>query len=328
VARTTLNGEGTTVVIPAPRPDRSKRSVFGAGPPARRLSRRWRWRRSFFLLPLAVYIPLVFAYPIAYNFYVSFHHYTLSSLISGTAPYVGLKNFSLIWHDPTFGIALRNTFIFTGVSLIAQYVIGLGLALFFTQKFPLSRLFRSLLILPWLVPGIVGTSAWKWMLNDTNGFVNQLLKAFGLGPVNWLTSPTPALISVIIVNVWIGIAFNFILLYGGLQAIPGDRYEAAAIDGARAWKRFWHVTLPGLRPVTGVLITLGFIYTLKQFDIIWILTRGGPGNASQLLSTWSYYESFVNDDFGRGAAVSDVLFLISLVIVVVYSVRLRRQGTR
>lgn len=328
LTRILRTGEGTTPVIPAPAPVRIPRPALGAGPPGRRLSHRWRWRRALFLLPLAIYVPLLFAYPILYNFYVSLHHYTLSSLISGVAPYVGLKNFSAILHDPAFGTAVRNTFIFTAASLLAQYVIGLGLALFFMQRFPLSGLLRSLLILPWLVPGIVGTSAWKWMFNDTNGFVNHLLKVFGLAPVEWLTSPTPALVSVIIVNIWIGIAFNFVLLHGGLQTISSDLYEAAAIDGASAWRRFWHVTLPGLRPVTGVLITLGMIYTLKQFDIIWILTKGGPGNASQLLSTWSYYQSFVNDDFGRGAAVSDFLFLISLVAVVVYSWRLRQNRAR
>jgi multiple sugar transport system permease protein len=294
---------------------------------SRTFSRPPRWSRLLFLLPLAVYLPFIFGYPIVYSFYVSLHHYTLTSLVRGNAPYVGLANFVAVVNDPTFGKALANTVIFTTASLGVQYVIGLALALYFNKKFPLHRLFRSLLVLPWLVPSIVATSAWKWMLNDTNGFVNRLLVGVGAPPVNWLSSPAMALVSVIIVNIWIGIAFNFVLLHGGLQSISMDRYDAAMIDGANSWQRFWHITLPGLRPVMGVLLTLGTIYTLKQFDIIWILTEGGPGNASQLLSTWSYSLSFNDDDFGRGAAVSGILFLISLLVVAIYSLSVRRETT-
>ena len=133
----------------------------------------------------------------------------------------------------------------------------------------------------------------------------------------------PALAAVIIVNVWIGIAFNLVLLHGGLQGFPTERYEAAMLDGADVWQRFWHITMPGLRPVTAILLTLGFLYTIKQFDIIWILTRGGPGNSTQLFSTWAYTLSFVDNDFGRGAAASNLLLVGSLVVVGLYAWRTR-----
>lgn len=287
-----------------------------------------RWRRRFtwrflFLLPAGIYLALMFAYPVIFNIWLSFQKYDLKSLITGISEFVGFDNFTVVVQNPDFARALINTVIFTVVSLVAQFVIGLALALFFFQKFPLSNTFRAILILPWLIPGIIATTAWRWLLAE-NGLINQMLDVFGIPPVHWLTSPEGALPSVIIVNIWIGIAFNLVLLHSGLQGIPASRFEAAQIDGANAWQRFYYVMLPGLRPVIGVLLTLGFVYTLKQFDIVWTLTKGGPGNASQLLSTWSYSLSFNNNSFGLGAAVADFLFLISIIVVIFYSLRTRR----
>lgn len=170
--------------------------------------------------------------------------------------------------------------------------------MFFYNTFPLSKAIRAMLVLPWLVPSIVATTAWRFIFKDPSGFANQVLAPFGLGPVHWLTSATMALPSVIIINIWIGIAFNLVLLHSGLQSVPVQRYEAAQIDGASYRQSFWHVTLPALRPVISVVLVLGFVYTLKQFDLIWTLTQGGPGNSSQLLSTWSYKLSFNRNNFG------------------------------
>ena len=301
------------------------KAADGESTAARRAPRRRRmsWR-FLFLAPAAIYVVLIFAYPIGYNLWLSFRDYDLKSLVSGASQFVGLRNFSDALQSGDFMHALLNTVAFTAISIAAQFVIGLALAMFFFQKFPLSQTMRAALILPWLIPGIVATTAWRWLFAD-NGLINEGLAAVHLPTVAWLTSTGGALPAVIIVNVWIGISFNLVLIHSGLQGIPNERFEAAQLDGANYWQRFIFVVLPGIRPVVGVLLALGFVYTLKQFDLVWTLTGGGPGNASQLLSTWSYTLSFSNNSFGAGAAVSDILFVISLAIIVVYSLWNRRK---
>jgi multiple sugar transport system permease protein len=192
--------------------------------------------------------------------------------------------------------------------------------LFFMQNFRLSGTLRALLLVPWLLPLIVSASVWAWMLNSESGVVNSLLRAVGGGNVHWLTSTPWSLVSVTIANIWIGIPFNLVLLYSGLQNISTDVYEAAALDGATSWKRFWYVTFPLLRPVSAITLLLGFVYTLKVFDIIWIMTRGGPSNASTTMSTWSYELGFGSllPHFGPAAAVGNMLILVALVFGLVY----------
>jgi len=228
-------------------------------------------------------------------------------------------------HDPTFARALTNTVLFTGVSLLFQFVLGMALAVFFFQHFRLSATLRALFLVPWLLPLIVSASTWSWMLNSDSGVVNSALGVIGIDPVNWLTSPHWALTSVIIANIWIGIPFNLVVLYGGLQSISPDIYQAAALDGASAWQKFRWITFPLLRPVSAITVLLGLVYTLKVFDIIWIITKGGPGNSSTTFATWSYRKSFGSllPQFGPGAAISNLLILMALVCGLVY---IRYQG--
>ena len=158
------------------------------------------------------------------------------------------------------------------------------------------------------------------MLNSDSGVVNTALGAFGLPEINWLTSPTWSLIAVILANIWIGIPFNLVILYSGLQNIPDNLFEAAALDGASSWQTFRHVTLPLLRPVSAITLLLGFVYTLKVFDIIWIMTRGGPGTSSTTMSTWSYQLGFGSlvPHFGPGAAVGNLLIIVALLFGLLY----------
>lgn len=281
--------------------------------------------RITFMLPAAAFLALIFAYPLVYSLWLSFRDYGLPSLISGTSEFIGLSNFKVVLSDPNFTHAIVNTVIFTVVSMTIQYVIGMALALFFHSRFPLSGLLRAILILPWLIPAIVSTTAFRFLFQDPNGFLNQLLHLVGIPPAPWITSSHLALTSITIVNIWIGIAFNLILLFSGMQEVPLDRYESAEIDGASYWQRFRYITFPALRPITAVILILGFVYTLKQFDLVWTLTQGGPGNASQLLSTWAYTLAFQNNEYGKGAAASDVLFVICLITIFVY-VRIQRKA--
>jgi len=228
---------------------------------------------------------------------------------------------------PTFGPALTHTVVFTVVSLAFQFGLGLALAVFFSRHFRLSATLRALFLVPWLLPLIVSASTWSWMLNSDSGIVNAALHAVGVGSVNWLTSPSWSLASVIIANVWIGVPFNLVVLYSGLQSIPAGLYEAAALDGANAWQRFWRITFPLLRPVSAITLLLGLVYTLKVFDIIWIMTKGGPADSSTTFATWSYRLGFGNllPAFGPGAAVGNLLVVAALLFGLVYVRAQRKQ---
>jgi multiple sugar transport system permease protein len=291
---------------------------------ARRRSKQWAaWA---FLAPVVLYLIAFYAYPLYRNLDLSLRHYTVRSFVQGDAPFSGLDNYRTVVADPTFGPALLHTMLFTLVSIAFQFTIGLALAIFFVQHFRLSATLRALFLVPWLLPLIVSASIWSWMLNSDSGIVNSALGVLGVDPVNWLTSPSWALTSVIIANIWIGIPFNLVVLYSGLQAIPAEVNEAAALDGANAWQRFRLVTFPLLRPVSAITLLLGLIYTLKVFDLIWIMTKGGPTDSSTTFATWSYRLSFGNllPEFGPGAAVGNLLILMALVFGLVY-IRLQRR---
>jgi multiple sugar transport system permease protein len=276
--------------------------------------------RYGFIAPAALYLALFFGYPIVKNFTMSFQEYTSATFFTGEAPFVGLANYAAVLADPVFTKAAVNTGIFTVVSIAGQFVIGMALALFFHRSFPLSGLLRSMLLLPWLLPMIVSAAVWRWILEQDSGILNELLRAIGLasGPIPWLTSSDTALIAVVMVNIWLGIPFNVVLLYSGLQSIPEELYEAGEIDGCTGWSAFRHLTLPLLRPVVSVVLLLGVIYTIKVIDLILGLTGGGPANATQTIATRSYEMSFVEFDFGQGAALGNVLILIALLFSVVY----------
>ena len=291
----------------------------------RSMRRREELGKWGFLLPALVFMTLFFGYPIVKNVTMSFQEYTTATFYTGEAPWVGLGNYVSVLTSSVFSTAVLNTFLFTVGSIAGQFTIGLALAVFFKRRFPLNGVMRSLILLPWLLPMIVSSAIWKWMLDKDGGVVNQLLQGAGLPAVPWLTSTSVALIAVVIVNIWLGVPFNMTILYSGLQDIPDELYEAAALDGAVGWRAFRYVTWPLLRPVVSVVLVLGVVYTLKVLDIILGLTGGGPSNATQTLATQSYKLSFTNFEFGQGAALGNVLVLVSVVFAVVY-LRLSRSG--
>ncbi len=316
---------------PDSRPARGRNTAAtDAPPPAGRGTRRrpasTQWAAWGFLAPVTLYLALFYAYPLYRNIDLSLRDYTVRSFVQGNAPFTGLKNYRTVFDDPAFAPALLNTVVFTAVCLAFQYAIGLALAVFFNQHFRLSATLRALFLVPWLLPLIVSASTWSWMLNSDSGIVNAALHVIGVGPVNWLTSPSWSLTSVTIANIWIGVPFNLVVLYSGLQSIPASLYEAAALDGAGSWQRFWRVTFPLLRPVSAITLLLGLVYTLKVFDIIWIMTKGGPADSSTTFATWSYQFGFGNllPAFGPGAAVGNLLVVAALVFGLLY-VRVQRK---
>jgi multiple sugar transport system permease protein len=299
-------------------------AVRGAARPWRR-SGRWPRQRErlvqlLFLAPASAFMLAFFGYPVAKNFAMAFQKYTTSTFYTGEAPWVGLANYQAVVTSSLFSKAMLNTVLFTVGSIAGQFVIGLALAVFFRRRFPLSGLLRSLLLLPWLIPLIVAGAVWRWILDKDNGALNRFLDAVQLAPGHpgWLTSTSLALVAVILVNIWIGIPFNSTILYGGLQDIPEELYEAAALDGATGWKSFRYVTWPLLRPVVSVVLVLGVVYTIKVLDLILGLTNGGPANATETIATQSYHLSFQQFDFGQGAALSNILIAISLLFAIFY----------
>jgi multiple sugar transport system permease protein len=302
----------------------------GRGTPSSGTKSRFRLDRFshwFFVAPAVIYVALFFGYPIVKNVIMGFQNYSTATFFTGVAPWVGFANYVTVISSSIFSTALTNTALFTVGSIVGQFVLGLLLAMFFKRRFPLSGVLRSLMLLPWLLPLIASSAVWKWMLDQDSGILNQTLLFLHVIPasVPWLVSPNFALISVIMVNIWLGIPFNVTILYGGLQGIPEELYEAASLDGATKWKAFRHITWPSLRPVVSVVLVLGVVYTLKVLDIILGLTGGGPANSTETLATDSYHQSFALFSFGDGAALSNILIVISLVFTVVY-LRLNRRA--
>jgi multiple sugar transport system permease protein len=327
-----MSATQTTSGLPARGAARGAASTDVA-PTGRRTRRPGNWPAQLtawgFIAPVVIYLVVFYAYPLYRNIDLSLRDYTLRSFIDGDAAFVGLDNYVSVFKDPTFEPALLNTAVFTGLSIVFQFSIGLALAVFFFRHFRLAATLRALFLVPWLLPLLVSASVWAWMLNSESGIVNAGLEAIGVQQINWLTSPQWALVSVLIANIWIGIPFNLVILYSGLQGISSDMYEAAALDGANGWQVFWRVTLPLLRPVAAITILLGLVYTLKVFDIIWIMTAGGPVNASTTLAIWSYRLGFGGEapELSPAAAVGNLLIILAFVFGIIY-IRLQRRMVR
>jgi multiple sugar transport system permease protein len=285
-----------------------------------RARRREGIARILFVVPAALAIAALFGYPVIKNLVMSFQDYGLRTFFTGRADWVGAQNYATVVGENLFSKAVVNTALFTLGSIVGQFVAGMLLALFFKKSFPLNGVLRALFLLPWLLPLIVGSAVWRAILEQDSGIVNVVLKNLGIidSPVPWLTSPRVALIAVVLVNIWLGIPFNLTLLYSGLQDIPEELYEAGSLDGTNAWTKFWYITWPQLRAVVSITLMLGVIYTLKVLDIILGLTQGGPANATQTIALMSYQHSFVQFKFGQGAALSNILIVISLVFAVLY----------
>jgi multiple sugar transport system permease protein len=283
------------------------------------------WRRQqlagwLFLAPAIAYVLFAFALPIVYNVMLSFEHTSPATISNFTAPFAGLDNYRFILHDPTSRQAIGRTLEFTVLSLLFQFLIGFSLALLFSLRFPGRTVARSLVIVPWLLPLIVTGVIFRFLFQAQGGAVNQLLVDIGLvhDPVQWLNDPSLAFWTILVANVWLGVPFFTLLLYSALQDVPVEVREAAIIDGASPWQRLRLVIVPIILPVIEVTLLLGFVFTVKVFDLVIGLTGGGPANATQLITTWSYNLSFQVFSFGEGAALNNVLLVLALIAAPLY----------
>jgi multiple sugar transport system permease protein len=302
------------------------------GPAAASIARSSPWVRSaraVFLVPALVYVLFAFVVPIVYNLILSFEQTSPATIASLFAPFAGLANYEATLLQATTQSAIIRTFTFTAGSLFFQFVIGFGLALLFNLRFPLRRVARSLVIIAWLIPLLITGFIFRFLFQTEAGAINQILLDIHLisRPVGFLTSPGWAYVAILMANVWLGIPFFTVLLYSALQDVPAELKEAAMLDGASAWQRLTRVTLPVIRPVIEVVFVLGFIFTVKVFDIVIGLTQGGPANSTQIIAPWAYNLSFQQFNYGQGAALNTILLLIALVAAPVY-IWLNRETLR
>jgi multiple sugar transport system permease protein len=267
------------------------------------------------LTPAALLMIVLVGVPFLRALWLSFHRKLLGA---EDAPWIGAQNYAALLGDPTFWQAVENTFIFTCASIACKLLLGVGIALVLNEALPLRNLWRSIVMLPYAMPTLVSVLVWKWMYNDVAGVLNYLANQAKLTdhPILWLGDPHIALPSVIAVNVWRGFPFFVITILAGLQTVPQELYDAAKVDGAGVWARFRQVTVPGVLPVIAVVTLFSTILTFNDFSIIWILTQGGPGNATQVLATLTYKISIPGLELGKGVAVS-VLMLPILVGLIV-----------
>lgn len=274
----------------------------------------------WFVVPALVYMLAFVGYPIVSNIILSLQDVNVRTLLSPDKPFVAFNNYIEIFKDSVFRTSLWNTLIFTVGSLVFQFLIGFLLALFFSRNFKFAKPIRGLLMMPWMIPITITALIFKFIFGTDVGILNYILKSLGLigQNIDWLTSPGTAMVALIAANVWIGIPFNMILISTGLTTIPSELYESAAIDGANKTQSFFRITLPLLRPTIESVLILGFIYTFKVFDLVYVMTGGGPVNSTQMLSTYSYKLSFDMFKYSKGSAVANVLFVILLIVSVFY----------
>ncbi|GAA3408973.1 carbohydrate ABC transporter permease [Paenibacillus hodogayensis] len=263
--------------------------------------------------PVLIYLLAVMIVPFGWALYLSF----TNKVVGVDAKFIGLGNYIELFKDSLFWKAAWNTLVFTLVAVIGKTVFGMIMALVLNEKIVFRNVFRVLLFLPWTIPTIVSVFTWQWIYSDVGGVLNFLLLKAHLvsAPVGWLASPDLAMFSVILVNVWRGIPFMGIAILAGLQTLSKEMYEAAMLDGAGAIKRFFYMTLPSVKEVTMLAAVMTTIWTLNDFEIIWLLTRGGPSNGTQVLSTLSYTIGFLNMSLGKAIAIA-ILTMPPLIMLI------------
>jgi multiple sugar transport system permease protein len=280
-----------------------------------------------FILPGFIYILVILGYPLIYNVVLALRNVNVKTFASHTDVFVGLENFKMLIADPTFRKIFRNTLVFTFGCLFFQFTIGFIFALFFSQKFSLAGPIRGLVLVAYMMPMSVTALLGKNMFDVSSGVFNDLLMKMHLikSPVEWLLSGGTAMAAVIFMNCWVGIPFNMLLLTSGLTGISQDIYESAEVDGASKFQKFIYITLPLVKPAITAVLMLGFIYTFKAFDLQFVMTSGGPLNATDVLGTYSYQLSFTQYEFSKGSASAIILFCCLFIVGLFYLRMIARE---
>ena len=289
------------------------------------------------LVPALVIIFTFKAYPFALGIWFSL----TSKLVGNPGDFIGLANYFKIMHSQIFWQTAWNTVFFTTMATIFKTVLGMWLALILYRKFAFSRFTRAVILLPFIVPTVLSGLAWLWMFDATFSVFNWMINWFwkldlgllkaewpGRFRINWLGEPGWAMLSVIVVNVWRGMPFFAISFLAGLQTVPPDLYDAGDIDGANGWQRFWRITLPMIKPIAVVVVVFSIVVTFADFEVVYVLTRGGPANSTHLFATLAYQLGMASGNLGEGAATALFMLPILAVLIVWQLLYLRREEER
>ncbi len=257
------------------------------------------------ILPGVLVVGLILIYPLFKGIISSFYY---QPPLAKTKAFIGLANYIKLFSDQIFIKSFSNSIVWTFTIVAAEYVIGLITALLFHEEFPGRNIYRSLILIPWVMPTIAAALTWKWIYEEQYGVLNHIFRSLGLISSNiaWLGSTKLAFPAVIIVAIWKGIPFVAVVLLAGLQNISSELYESASIEGANSWQRFWYITLPNLRGVSLITILLSCIWTFNQFDLVYIMTKGGPANSTQIIPVYTYLNAFNFFELNYATAIGTV----------------------
>jgi multiple sugar transport system permease protein len=281
---------------------------------------------ALYIGPAILVLVLILIYPLGYSLWLTLHKWTLRTFRQGV-PYVGFENYSDLVHGGDFQDSLVTTATFMVFAIGLEFLLGMGLALLLDQKLKGQRLFRSLILLPMMCTNVVIGLTWRLMYNYEYGVINYFLKLFGINSVAWLSEISVVMASVILVDVWNTTSFVALLLLAGLQTLPEEPFEAARIDGASAWQRFLYLTLPLLRPAILVALLWRVIDTFRIFDVIYLLTAGGPARKTETVSIYVYRYGFKLFNLGYAAAASYLMILIMLTLAIILTTMIGRSNT-
>ena len=270
------------------------------------------------LAPALLFVGLLFVYPIVYSLYMSFHEKDPFS--TEAAPYVALDNFQTLMEEEAFWTAFKNGLIFSFSTVLLQLIFGVSIALLLNRKFPGRAVARGFVLLPYVIPAIGAALIWQWMYNDLLGIINRVFIALGIidQSIAWIGDPEWAMIGVIVVAVWKMFPFVIICVLARLQTIPEELYDAARVDGANAFNRFKDITIPQLRHILFVVILLRFVWMFNDFEMIWLLTKGGPVDTTTTLPIFTYLTSFKNFELSLGMATTILMMFFLIIVAIIF----------
>jgi len=308
----------------------------GTGGPRLRRAVARHWYAWAMVAPVALVIGLIIGYPLVRGAFLSLTDADEANVertigvnhIPATYKFTGLDNYTAILSDSVFWDRLGWTVVWTVGCVSFTFVLGLTLAVMLNRRFRGRSFYRIAMIVPWGIPAFVSVFAWKMLFNEKSGLLNKVLDGGGIEGVPWLGDPVWAKVAVVAVNVWLGVPFMIVAMLGALQGIPGELYEAAEMDGAGPWQRFRNITLPGVRTVSSTVVLLSTIWTFNMFPVIYLLTRGGPEDSTEILVTYAFRLSFINSprDYATSAAWGVLILVLLSLFTIVYRRALRRQG--
>jgi len=277
-----------------------------------------------FVLPCMVILIIMMVYPLLQTFIFSFSSIKLPRFETS---FIGFSNFIKVFKRPEIPVVIRNTILWTVGSVCLRILMGMITALVMNSDVPGVRILRVVILLPWTVPSIVSASTWRWMFQGDFGVFNGMLKAWGFRSLSFLADSSTAMPSILVVATWAGYPFVMMMILAAMQGLSKENFEAAYVDGANAFQRFWYITLPGIKPVLLIILALETISAVNAFDLIFNMTGGGPGNATEIFGLFIYRLGFTNLDFAGASAVSVVLIILALLLVIIYSM-VQRTGKK